>query len=126
MDPNGAKQFWSEWRFYVRDAGKNVSRKEVELNALRWLRMQFGSVGTANIQRRPSGWRIRALVEGAPAHDPLYVEHIRLRFARFVFLGWGALASSVVEAKVMAGDTQDGRPRPQMVVIPRIELEATP
>lgn len=123
MDPNSQHQLWSYWTFTVREAGRTAPRADVELNAARWLRGGFGSVGEVKVTRAIEGWRIEARVEGVPAHDPGYVASVRQQFQeRFVAQGWGPLATSTVRARVLAGDVQDGNPRAQLVMLPTIRV----
>lgn len=120
LDPNSDHQVWSRWTFKVR--GRRAPFAEVELNALRWLRLMFGSVGQGRVEESANGLiEIVAEVEGVPAHDPGYVAHVRRKFRAFVVAGWGVAAVDSVSVKVLAGDVQDGRPRSQLVVMPSIK-----
>jgi hypothetical protein len=124
-NPNGQNQLWSHWTFDVFEAGRHVPRKDVEYNAAKWLRVGFGSAGEVRVVRTVRGWRIEARVEGVPAHDPGYFASVRQQFSqRFVAVGWGPLAHSRVRVRVLAGDLQDGTPRPQWVTMPRIIAES--
>lgn len=121
MDPNSQNQMWSEWTFTVHEIGRRVSRENVTYNVAGWLRMIFGSAGAARVRPTLDGWEIKARVEGKPAHDPALVDNVRQQFARnFVAKGWGIGAWSTVEARVLAGSLQDGKPAPQWVGIPTI------
>ena len=121
MDPNSAGQLWSRWTFTIFDVGKHPPLKDVEYNALRWLRKGFGSVGHANVIEKIKSWEIVAEVEGAPAHDPIYQKAIRQQFQKtFVEKGWGPLAVGIVEVNILAGNVQEGTPRSQLVVMPMI------
>jgi hypothetical protein len=121
MDPNSANQMWSAWTFTVREAGRTAPRADVELNAARWLRRGFGSVGEARVTRTIEGWRIEARVEGVPAHDPAYVASVKREFReRFCAQGWGPLAWGDVRVRILAGDQQDGRPRDQWIGLPTV------
>jgi len=123
MDPNSRHQLWSRWIFDVDEAGRHVPRGDVELNVARWLRAGFGTAGQARVRQTITGWRIEALIEGKPAHDPGYVASVRLQFqSNFVEKGWGPLARSWVTVKVMAGDVQDGKPRAQILMLPKIPV----
>lgn len=116
MDPNSANQTWSAWRFTVHEGGRGISRKEVKYNAARWLRAGFGSVGEARVKRTIDGWLIEARVEGASAADPEYVASVRRQFqSRFVARGWGLMAWSEVDAEVLAGSGEDGKPPRQWI-----------
>lgn len=125
MDPNSAHQLWSQWIFTIREAGRrSPSYDEVQYNAARWLRAGFGAAGEARVIRTIFGWRIEALVEGVPAHDPAYVASVKQSFQhKFVEKGWGPLASGTVTVKVLAGDVQDGKPRSQLVVLPPLTVQ---
>ena len=118
--PNTRTQEWSYWRFEVQEAGRRQGRKEVELNAARWLRQGFGTVGEARITRTLDGWRIEARVDGESAADPVYVESVRRGFIRFVNQGWGLGAvGKLADVRILAGDMPVG-PRSQMIVMPSI------
>lgn len=124
MDPNTQHQLWSRWRFGIREAGRQVPRADVELNAARWICKGFGSAGRVRVLRTVRGWLIEALIEGVPAHDPGYVASVRQQFRqRFVEPGWGMFAHGRVSAYVMAGDVQDGKSRAQMVMMPVLDLK---
>ena len=123
MDPNSHHQLWSRWEFTIIESGKHPPLAEVKNAAARWFRTGFGTAGRFRIEERVRTWVITLEVEGAPAHDPDYVAAVSLQFQRdFVEKGWGQLAVGVVEAKVIAGDRQNGKPRDQLVVMPRIDL----
>ncbi|HEX5016877.1 MAG TPA: hypothetical protein VFX15_04760 [Actinomycetes bacterium] len=120
VSPNTAHQEWSYWRFEIQEAGRQQSRKDVELNAARWLRKGFGTVGEAKITATLEGWRIEARVDGESAADPIYVQSVRRGFERFVRQGWGLGAlGRLAECRVLAGDVAVG-PRSQMIVMPSI------
>jgi hypothetical protein len=119
LDPNSQHQLWSRWTFTVWDNGKHPPYKEVRQNAAAWLRKGFGSVGHAHVDEKVSTWVIIAEVEGAPAHDPDFVKSVERQFQKhFVEKGWGPLAISTVEVRILAGDTQTGKPPDQLIVMP--------
>lgn len=123
MDPNSQNQMWSRWVFIVHAIGRKVSYEDVKTNAARWIRLGFGSTGVCRVSRTPDGWKIEAKVEGVPAHDPKYVEHVKLEFNRnFVAKGWGPVAWGTVHSRVLAGSLQDGKSAPQWVEIPTIPM----
>lgn len=125
LNPNSQHQLWSRWTFRVH--GKAVPISEAKLNAARWLRQRFGSVGRAKVQERVEAGRpvfvIVAEVEGVPAHDPHYIRSTKASFAKFVEAGWGPLALGSTSIEILAGDTQAGRPPAQLVVMPSILSE---
>lgn len=117
IDPNSAHQLWTRWTFRVN--GRRVPFAEAKLNIARWLSKGFGSVGRASITERATGQIVTVCeVEGAPAHDPGYVASVRRSFRQFVAQGWGVAAVESVDVEILAGDTQDGRPPAQLVVMP--------
>ena len=121
-DPNSAHQLWSFWIFEVYEAGRRVSRKDVEYNVAKWLKTGFGSAGRMRLKYTATGWRIECLIEGPPAHDPGYVASVRRQFdERFVKQGWGSLAWGKVTVQVMAGSLQDGKPPAQMIEMPLLD-----
>jgi hypothetical protein len=127
IDPNSEHQLWSEWTFQIHEHGRHVPFAHVQKEVARWLVKGFGSVGRARVEEIHSAsgshFVIRAQVEGQPAHDPGFVAHVRRQFATyFVYQGWGPLATSSVQARVLAGDMQDGQPRRQLVVMPTLPL----
>ena len=125
MDPNSKNQRWSRWRFRVRDAGRIVPRADVELNFARWARAGFGSVTKAKIDRDALGWILTCVTEGATAEDLGYVMSVRSDFERkFLFSGFGPMASVELTTCVLAGDTRSG-PASQWVEIPTIPLAVT-
>lgn len=123
IDPNSQHQLWSSWTFRV-ETSRTVPLEEVKLNAARWLRKGFGSVGQARVLERLEGrqvvYVIEARVEGAPAHDPGYVASVERGFTRFVDQGFGPLARGTVAVQVLAGDQQDGKAASKLVVLPGI------
>ena len=118
MDPNSQNQIWSEWRFFIHEAGRHVTRPDVESNAARWLHKGFGSATSMRVIRTPSGWKLIVHTEGHPSHDPEYVVNVRRQFTNnFIKKGWGPMAWGSVEVRVLAGDIQDGTPRSQWVEV---------
>ncbi len=126
MDPNTQHQLWSHWTFNVHEGGTRQQKSDVQRNARIWLRKGFGSDGRARVIATLSGWRIEAVVEGVPAHDPDYVVSVQRGFSRFVIQGWGILASGTVHVRVLAGDEQNGKPPSQVVMLPAIPLPTPP
>ncbi len=124
-NPNGQNQLWSRWTFTIRELGRLVLRQDVEYNAARYVRKLFGTAGAICVRRGKGHgrWVIEATVEGVAAHDPMLVDHVRLAFQRdFVAKGWGPMSVGTVEARVLAGSLQNGKPAEQLVSIPHIRL----
>lgn len=118
MDPNSQNQIWTEWKFTVHEAGRNVHRVDVEENFRRWVVVGFGHAGATTVRRSTDGWSLKAVIEGTPPD----VDQVARQFQRrFVEAGWGPLAFSSVEHKILAGPV-DGKPRSQWVGIPTIKV----
>jgi hypothetical protein len=124
-DPNSENQIWSKWDFFISELGRGVSKKEVDYNISRWFLKGFGDVGIYSIKREVfgscTGWHIKLIIEGAPAHDPNYTSSVRKQFNKFVELGWGNLALGNVKAKILAGNKQEGRPNDQVIILPTVK-----
>lgn len=128
-DPNSQHQMWGRWVFLVRADRKIPSEREARVNFIRWCAAGFKTtVGRARCDRRAGRagiyYRFAIEVEGPPVHDPEYRAAVRRQFEdRFLFPGFGPGATLVrFEAGVLAGDTQDGRPPEQMIVMPTVNL----
>lgn len=121
VNPNSQHQLWSRWTFSIFELGKRVPFADVRVNAARWLRKGFGSVGRAKVDKTMTGYEITLEVEGVPAHDPAYVASVKDEFQRhFVEKGWNAMTVGTADVAILAGDAQDGKPASQLVVMPSI------
>ena len=65
-----------------------------------------------------SRWTSQIRVEGKPAHDPAFQQYIKDNVARFMRHGFGSTASMKMDVVIEAGDTQDGQPPAQLLVLP--------
>lgn len=127
MDPNSAHQIWSHWTFTVESTGRAPRFALVKENFARWCRARLSSVGQLKCGQRARGvtmvWTLEARLEGVAAHDPDLVRFVEADFAReFVDKGFGPLARATVSVRVLAGDVQDGSPRSQLIVTPKLRL----
>lgn len=126
MDPNSAHQLWSEWRFLVRVTDRTrvlPSFEEVKLNWAKFVAQGFQTtVGQVHVVQIGRMYRLTARVEGRPAHDPTYKEDVFRRVREhFVYRGFGNAARVIKsEVSILAGDTQDGKPPSQLLVMPTI------
>lgn len=124
IDPNSQHQLWSRWTFRI--WGRPIPLHEIKDNAARWLRKGFGSVGRAKIEEKIENGRavivVIAEIEGRPAHDPDYQASVGHGFAKFVQAGWGATAVFRMDVTILAGDEQQGAPKKQLIVLPRLDL----
>ena len=114
----------------VADPRKAPGRAEVIDNLRSYVRQVFRTtVGHVRVdQPAPQHYLITIEVEGPPAHDPDYRAARTQHFAdRFVAGGFGPTARLVkTEVGILAGDTQDGRPPTQLIVLPRLPDLAPP
>lgn len=123
MQPNSAHQLWSRWTFGVEaDPRKLPSFHECVDNFRAWVKIGFqSSAGRARlIQPSPTAYVFQVEIEGPPATDPEFREHVKRQFiAHFMFAGFGFSASLVqFDVKILAGSRDDGTPADQMVVMP--------
>lgn len=118
IDPNTEHQLWSEWRFVV-VGPRRPPIQAMLANFVRWAQ-RFEAATHVRVQRRVHDDLLVALVEGVPAHDPDYQRNVRQAFRSFVSAGWGPLGAGELSVRVLAGDTQDGRPRAQLLALPHV------
>lgn len=129
IDPNSQHQRWSRWIFIVKADRKIPTEREARENFFRWCATGFQStVGRGRCERRASWggiyYRFVIEIEGPPAHDPEYVESVKAQFQKhFMAKGFGQGAQlHRFRVILLAGDTQDGKPPEQMIVLPTINL----
>lgn len=120
IDPNSTHQVWSRWTFTVADLGAHPDYKSVKSNFARWARKGFGSVARAKVEEKIDTWVMLVEAEGVPVQDPTYRTAVQLGFDRFVEQGWGHLGIGKVDAELLAGENDSGKPRTQLVVMPII------
>lgn len=125
LDPNSGNQRWSRWRFVVAPGRRRPSAREVRDNWQRYLPKLFKTtVGRGKAERVTLEGRVFyalvAEVEGAPVHDPGFVSWVRREVTGvFVEKGFGVGARLAdMDAALLAGDAEDGRPRAQLLVLP--------
>lgn len=119
-NPNTRSQEWSYWCLDIIEVGRRQRQADVRLNATKWLKQGFGTVGEARVTPTLDGWRIEARVDGESAADPVYVASVRSAFQKFVRKGWGLGAiAKLSDVRVLAGDMPIG-PRAQLIVMPSI------
>ena len=74
-------------------------------------------------QRRVPMWVIEVLTEGHPVHDNLFVTTMTRTWRQKFFVpGFGPGTQVTCDARMMAGDWQDGRPPDQMIILPPLKL----
>lgn len=132
IDPNSDHQMWSRWTVWVPqlETSRRPEVREVLENARRFFRLLFGTAGRVRVREEYSlrdltrgAMVIECEIEGPPAHDPAYRQNITRRLRdHFVARGFGQTEAEGcrIETCILAGDLQDGRPRPQMIVMPHI------
>lgn len=69
---------------------------------------------------------IEIVIEGAPVNDPAFIRRIRHEFEGvFVQKGFGPSARLVkMDARLLAGSPENGRPAAQLLVLPRVDFSA--
>lgn len=127
VEPNSQHQLWSKWvvRFPLT---KTVDRQWLIDNTRRFAKLLFrSSVGEVKVdflaKAKSTQVRLQVVLEGPPAHDPAYRLFAENQFrANFVEKGFGPLAAScmTIDTAILAGDTQDGKPPAQVIVLPQI------
>lgn len=122
--PNSQNQRWSRWLFGVRTDRRRPSVQECIENARRFFVKGFGSAGRVRCDRRGTYYSFVVEVEGPPAHDPAYREHVKAQFAEhFVARGFGQGARLVTfEVGLLSGSHEDGSPPDQLLVLPHLKL----
>lgn len=102
---------------------KTPAFDDIKANCARFARKAFGTSSEMNIELGRN-IIIKVRTEGHPAHDSDYVEYMRKNWEKFLRVGFGYQASIAFEVKVEAGDKQDGKPRDQVLWLPKIESES--
>lgn len=119
MDPNSQNQIWTEWTFEIYETGRHVPHADVEHNFRKWVVVGFGHAGATSVRQTVKGWVLKTVIEGTPPDT----RQVSTQFQRrFVEAGWGPLAFSSVECRLLAGPV-DGKPRSQWLSIPTIPLD---
>lgn len=125
MDPNSQHQRWSKWWFIVHPGiTKRPTYLMVRDAAATYARIHFGMTTAMEVKEefnrdtKKTEWHIKVRSEGHPIHDPIYVEAMTRLWRRWVARGFGPDALlEVREAKLEAGDRQDGTPRDQLIIM---------
>ncbi len=123
MDPNSQNQIWSEWTWFVVPGSPIVlTDKEyfetVRADFARFAREQFGSAGKARVTQVMRGFVFEALIEGHPIGDERFREIVRKTSERRFKKLFGESTLVTMEAKLMAGKRDDGKPPDQMLLLP--------
>lgn len=126
MDPNSQHQRWSRWVFGVEASpSKRPSVKECVDNARRYFAKAFQStVGRVRCDAQGTYYCFVVEIEGPPAHDPEYVRALKADITeRFLRPGFGPSVQLVrCEVGLLAGDTEDGTPPEQFLVVPQLPV----
>lgn len=123
MDPNSLNQRWSKWRFHVLSGGAcRPAFADVKQAASVFGRLHFGSVAAMQIREFREGGKpvyvIEVRTEGKPVHDPQFVPWMHAQWVRWGERGFGpGTEVALLEAKLEAGDRQDGSPRDQLIIM---------
>lgn len=128
VDPNSTHQRWSRWRFsIVPDARRRPTRDEVLNNFRRYIARLFRSTtGRVQVAITRDGHRTLYVcvceIEGPPVHDADYRAYVEREVAGvFVAKGFGPGARlQQMDAVLLAGSAEDGKPARQLIVMPPI------
>jgi hypothetical protein len=136
MNPNSHHQLWNRLAIVVTLPYRpsHAPRRffeGVKGEIARELRRLFGSTGQARVRYavdppqpglRQERWLVDVRYEATdkPVYDPGYRRGIEHQLRAFFVKGFGALADVQIEARVEAGDSQDGRPPQQLLILPPI------
>lgn len=116
------------------DKRKNPSLEEVKDNCARFASQPavFGKTGQMFVERVPFSknkkyggfWLIKIRVEGSrfAAHVKEDVNYVAEMFAKYFAIGFGTGTHTDCVAKHEAGDTGDGKPADQLLIIPPVKL----
>lgn len=131
MDPNSQHQIWSLWTWTITPERKQMpafgsSRNrvlEIKTNLARFANKCFGNTGQMNVSQYSDGRVIvKCRVEGHPVHDPKYVLYIKAQWHRFLTNGFGQRCTIEFNAKLEAGDAENGKPRDQLIILPAFHM----
>ena len=123
MDPNSQHQLWSKWTFDVVPEKPLPGLLELRTNLARFGRKAFGSASQMRITvLNAKHLRVEVRTEGSPAHDPGFQTYMQDNWDKFFKVGFGLQTTSECQVKVEAGDLQDGKPREQLIVLPKIQI----
>lgn len=129
MNPNSQNQLWSKWVFTVTPGDRrraDLPFAEMKKNCARFGRDMFKSSSEMKIDRsqddKGTFWTVSVITEGHPVHDPEYVTRMAATWAKFFRAGFGAGTHTHCDAKLLAGDAQNGAPRDQLIILPPLRL----
>lgn len=126
-EPNSTHQRWSRWTFTITSPTRRPSGQEVLDNFRRFVRVVFrSSIGEARVRmNRGDTYELSLHIEGPPVHDAAYrAAMARTWLARFVRPGFGPDATMTMDATLLAGSYEDGRPSTHLIVAPPIVFPA--
>lgn len=130
MQPNSQHQLWSQWTFVVRvdDFTRRPGKQECIDNFRKWVKLGFQTdVGRGECDLLPRRrYQFKVQIEGPPAHDPGYRLSVKRNFTEhFVTRGFGPGAVlEDMDVAVLAGDSENGTPPAQMIVMPLLDLKS--
>ena len=133
MDPNSAHQQWSEWTFVVEVAASSPAQltlDEVATPLGRFFTATMGSAGRMKIHqaynpaRRRSVWTVTVQIEGEHVYEAGWRNHVLQAFTLAAQRRFGAGVRVQMDVRLLAGQTEDGTPNSQWLILPTIEDEA--
>lgn len=127
-NPNSQHQLWSRWQFVIVADRKRPIVAECRENFRRWAAKGFqtwsGRAQVVLIGRKRYAFTLQ--IEGPPATDPAYREHVRKQFIEFfMHRGFGQGARlDVFHVGILSGDAEDGKPPAQLLALPTLSISA--
>jgi hypothetical protein len=132
MNPNSQNQVWGRWEFAFFPGRKatHPDFKVVKDAAAIKGRQVFGQAAAMHVDfkydtgQKASFWEIGIRAEGTPVHDPDFVTFVTNQWEAWGLVSFGpGTRMEVREAKLEAGDRQDGTPRDQMIIVGPLESQ---
>lgn len=131
MDPNSSHQTWGQWTFTLQVRGRPVDGlffETVRLQSAGFFRRLFGSAGQMRLDARlltvtaprVSEWVVSVQAEGRPIMDPGYRAAVQGAVGAFFDRGFNQPTHLHMEASLLAGKPEDGRPAAQWLMLPAI------
>ena len=130
MNPNSAHQQWSEWVFVAEVAASSpasMALDEVALPLARFVAATMGRAGRMkivqawNAARARMVWTITVQIEGESVYQPGWRAHVLQAFTLAAQRRFGEAVRVKMDVRLLAGQTRDGSPPSQWLVLPTLE-----
>lgn len=132
MNPNSAHQQWSEWMFAVEVPGVvGPALADITLPFGRFFAALMGRAGRIKIDqainpaRRHTVWTITVQIEGESVFAPGWRAHVLQAFTLAAQRRFGERVRVTMDVRLLAGQTEDGAPAAQWLMLPTIVEQGT-